>query len=121
MQPTNVKFLRDLAKCYTTMNKYEDACSNLLVALEQNELDPKVIYELGLNYFADKKYKKTTAFLKKALQFNPDPTYICNIYYHLGLAYCRLEKFEKSIFPFSICIDRDPSNMSFIHERAKAY
>ena len=121
MEPKNVKFLRDLAKCYFAMNKYEDACNNLLIALEQNEFDPKVIFELGLYYFSDKKYKKTTSYLKRALLCDPDNTYISSIYYHIALAYCRLEKFEKAIFPFSRCIERDPTNIMYIHERAKAY
>jgi tetratricopeptide (TPR) repeat protein len=48
-------------------------------------------------------------------------TYECEIYYHTGLAYCRVEKFEKAIFPFTFCITRIPINISYIHERAKAY
>ena len=40
---------------------------------------------------------------------------------HLGLCYCRLEKFEKAIFPFSKCIERIPSDIRYIHERAKTY
>ena len=47
-------------------------------------------------------------------------TYEADIYYHLGLAYCRLQKFEKSIFPYSRCIERIPSDLRYIHERAKA-
>ena len=39
----------------------------------------------------------------------------------MGLAYCRLEKFEKAIFPYSKCIERLPTNMTYVHERAKAY
>lgn len=48
-------------------------------------------------------------------------TYEADIYYHLGLAYCRLQKFEKSIFPYSRCIEKIPSDLRYIHERAKAY
>lgn len=48
-------------------------------------------------------------------------TYEADIYYHLGLAYCRLQKFEKSIFPYRQCILKIPSDLRYIHERAKAY
>ena len=48
-------------------------------------------------------------------------TYESDIYYHLGLAYCRLEKFEKAIFPFTKCVERTPSDLRYIHERAKAF
>ena len=76
---------------------------------------------MGITYFAFKKYKKCIATMKAALQCKPFMTYEADIYYHLGLAYCRLEKFEKSIFPFSRCIERIPSDLRYIHERAKAY
>jgi len=47
--------------------------------------------------------------------------YEADIYYHIGLAYCNVQKFEKSIWPFSRCITRVPSDIRYIHERAKAY
>ncbi len=39
----------------------------------------------------------------------------------MGLAYCRVEKFEKAIFPFSRCVEKIPTDIRFVHERAKAY
>ena len=59
--------------------------------------------------------------MKQALKFKPFMTYEADIYYHLGLAYCRLQKFEKSIYPYSRCIEKIPSDLRYIHERAKAY
>ena len=59
--------------------------------------------------------------MKLALKFKPFMTYEADIYYHLGLAYCRLQKFEKSIYPYSRCIEKIPSDLRYIHERAKAY
>jgi tetratricopeptide (TPR) repeat protein len=44
-----------------------------------------------------------------------------DIYYHIGLAYCNIEKFEKSIYPYGKCIELVPSEIDYIHERAKAY
>jgi len=51
----------------------------------------------------------------------PFVSYEPDIYYHIGLAYCNLEKFEKSIYPYSRCIEQIPSETKYIHERAKAY
>lgn len=51
----------------------------------------------------------------------PFSSYEADIYYHIGLAYCMVEKFEKAIYPFSKCIDLDPSEINYLHERAKAY
>jgi hypothetical protein len=28
-------------------------------------------------------------------------SYTSDVYYHIGLAYCMIEKFEKSIYPFT--------------------
>lgn len=120
-EPSNIKFRRDLARCQAAMQMEDAACGSLLTALEINEFDPLVLYELGLYYFADKKYKKATKFLKHSLHCHPDPMWINNTYYHIGLAYARLQKFEKSIFPFTKCIERDPGNIQYMHERAKAY
>lgn len=59
--------------------------------------------------------------MKSALSNEPFVTYEPDIYYHVGLAYCREEKFEKAIFPLTKCIDRIPQNVQYVHERAKAY
>jgi tetratricopeptide (TPR) repeat protein len=117
----NVSFYKNIAQCYSDMNKYNEAISYLETALEENEDDPQVLYKLGLAFFADKKYKKSIKTLKKALKNKPYYTYEPDVFYHIGLAYCRLEKFEKSIFPYSRCIERVPTEVIYIHERAKAY
>lgn len=59
--------------------------------------------------------------MKLALKNKPFLTFESDIYYHLGLAYCRVEKFEKSVWPFSRCIERIPTDIRYLHERAKAY
>jgi len=59
--------------------------------------------------------------MKLALQNKPFLTYESDIFYHLGLAYCRVEKFEKAIFPYGRCVERIPTDVRYIHERAKAY
>jgi tetratricopeptide (TPR) repeat protein len=51
----------------------------------------------------------------------PQPEYEADIYYHIGLGYARVEKFEKSIFPFTACIERNAEDIRYIHERAKSY
>jgi len=97
------------------------SADDLNAALKVNECDPQVLYKLGLTYFADKKYKKCIKTLKSALKNNPFLTYEADIYYHIGLAYSRVQKFEKSIWPFSRCIERLPADIRYLHERAKSY
>lgn len=119
-QPDNVKFIRDQARCFNAMRKYDMACECLLKALALNEFDPTVLYELGLYSYADAKYNKVTHYLKRALKCDPDAHVTTSIFYHIGLAYARLQQFEKAIFPFTRCIEKDPS-IVFVHERAKAF
>ena len=116
-----VEFLKHRAQCYYDMGDFERSIADLTRGLSCNSKDPQVLYKLGLTYFADKKYKKCTQRMKEALKHRPFLTYEADIYYHLGLAYCRMEKFEKAIFPYSRCIDRIPSDLRYVHERAKAY
>jgi len=59
--------------------------------------------------------------LKEALINKPDIKYEADIYYHIGLAYCNVQKFEKSIYPYSRCIEINSAEIAYIHERAKAY
>ena len=59
--------------------------------------------------------------MKEALKHKPFPSYEPDIFYHIGLAYCIQEKFEKAIYPFTQAIEMIPSEIRYIHERAKAY
>ena len=116
-----IDFLKNRAQCYFEMGQYENAIADLDSALEQDPKDPQALYKQGLTYFRFEKYKKCIKTMKEALKNKPFITYESDIFYHLGLAYCRLQKFEKSIFPFSRCVERIPTEICFIHERAKAY
>ena len=77
--------------------------------------------KLGLAYYAFEKYRRCIKYLKQALKNKPYVTYEADILYHIGLSYCNLEKFEKSIYPYARCIEMIPSEIRYIHERAKAY
>ena len=120
-KPNKVEFLKNRAQCYFDMREYQKTIEDLNTALSVNSNDPQVLYKQGIAYFAFTKYKKCIKTMKLALQCKPYMTYEPDIFYHLGLAYCRLQKFEKSIFPYSRCIEKIPSDLRYIHERAKAY
>lgn len=115
-----MRFYRDHAKCLHAMSKHQAACESLLKALAINEFDPVVLFELGLYSYADCKYKMVTHYLKRALRCSPPANNVTSIYFHIGLAYARLQLFEKAIFPFTKCVDSD-SSVVFLHERAKAF
>ena len=121
MKENNVEFLKNRAQCRFDNLEYQLAIEDLDRALTVNAKDPQVLYKQGIAYFAFKKYKRCIKTMKRALQEKPYMTYEADIFYHLGLAYCRLQKFEKSIYPYSRCIEKIPSDLRYIHERAKAY
>ena len=115
------------AKTYFKQRNYAASIKDLETALHFCEktsdevITTQLLYQLGKTYFASKQYRKCLKRLKLALHGSPYPSYEPDIYYHIGLAYARLEKFEKSIFPFTRCIERIPTDITYIHERAKAY
>lgn len=99
--------------------------------LEISPTDSRILYRVGLAHYANgdlkhgeeryKEFKLAIKILKLALQHSPLPSCISDIYYHVGLSYCFLQKYEKSIFPFSKSIELQSSDMRYYHERAKAY
>ena len=97
-EPENLEYLQNRADCYIAMGDYESAIKDLRTGLQYNKNNPRVLFKLGSVYFAAKNYKKCTTIMKESLKNRPFLTYEPDIYYYMGLAYCRLEKFEKAIF-----------------------
>lgn len=118
---TNTDFLMHRAHCYYDQKHYDKAIHDLLKGLSIVNYDPMLYYRLGITYYADKQYKQAIKSLKQSLLNKPYQSYEPDIYYNIGLAYCNLEKYEKSIYPFSKSIEMVPSEINYIHERAKAY
>ena len=99
---TNLEFLMSRSQCYYDLKLFTDCIKDLNTALQIDDNNSRVLYLLGLAYYAFEKYKKCIKTLKAALQNRPFASYEADIYYHIGLAYCNQEKFEKSIYPFSV-------------------
>ena len=141
----NSNYFRNRAKCHIEQKKYQEGITDLLEADKISTGDPQILYELGITFFFDTRYRKCLKFLKLALKTEHAPnvayvddvnskelreklnmssgphlSYLADVYYHIGLSYARLEKFEKSIFPLSKCIEYNPNDIRYIHERAKA-
>ena len=49
-----------------------------------------MLFKLGTVHFEAENYKKCTTVMKEALKNRPFLTYEPDIYYKMGLAYCRL-------------------------------
>ena len=108
-------------QCFYDQLLYDQAIKDMETALKISATDPQVLYKLGLAYYSHKKFRRAIRTFKNSLKNKPFLTYESDIYYHIGLAYANLEKFEKSIYPFTQCIDMIPSDIRYIHERAKAF
>lgn len=105
MDETSTNFLLHRAQCYFDQEIYDKSIEDLNLGLEISKQDPQLYYKLGLSLYAAEDYKKAVKSLKIALNNKPFISYEADIYYHVGLAYCRQEKFEKAIYPFTKCID----------------
>lgn len=120
MDKTSTEFLINRSLCYYDMKKFDKSIQDLQDSLKLSQNNPKILYQLGISYYADKQFKESIKMMKHSLMNGPEMSYEADIYYHIGLAYCQLERFEKSIFPFTKCIDLIPSDFKYFHERAKA-
>mmetsp|Transcript_12096 Transcript_12096/g.13616 ORF Transcript_12096/g.13616 Transcript_12096/m.13616 type:complete len:221 (+) Transcript_12096:178-840(+) len=126
---TNVQFLMNRAQLHYELEQYTESILDLEGALAVDEHDPKILYKLGLSYYAFEKYKRCIKTLKRSLKciniLNNSGvhnfTYESDIYYHIGIAYSNLERFEEAIYPLTRAIELIPSDIRYIHERAKAY
>ncbi len=94
--------------CYFILKNYKEAIQDLDSALLISPKDPQLFYKLGLAYYRQPNYKRCIKTLKKALKNNPFVSYECDIYYHIALAYANLDKFERSLYPFTKV--RNPSS-----------
>lgn len=121
MDDTNTDFLMHRSQCYYDQKKYDNAIADLETGLSISPNDPLLFYQLGLSFYADEQYKNAVRAFKNALLNKPMVSHEPDIYYHIGLSYCNVEKYEKAIYPFTRCIEQAPSEIKYIHERAKAY
>lgn len=103
------------------MKLFDECIKDLENAVKLNDSDPYILYRIGRSYFASGKYKKCMKYFKNSLKHKPFFTYECKIYYYIALAYCRVEKFEKAIYPLTFCVNKNPLKLNYVHERAKAY
>mmetsp|Transcript_33519 Transcript_33519/g.24582 ORF Transcript_33519/g.24582 Transcript_33519/m.24582 type:complete len:218 (-) Transcript_33519:73-726(-) len=121
MFPDNKKFLLDRSTVFFVQHHYKDSITDLEAALQISPKDPQVLYKLGLSYYRLPNFKRCIKILKKSLKNSPFVSYEADIYYHIGLAYSQLGKYERSIYPFSKAIELIPSDVRYLHERAKSY
>ena len=71
-------------------------------------------------YYKNKDYIDAIKDLQKSLLYKPNRNIQSDIYYHIGIAYSNLEKYEEAVEPLSKAIEFEPVPKYF-HERAKCH
>ena len=105
MSPDQHEFLLQRSTLYLELKEYDRTIEDLTKALTMKPNDPYILYRKGVSFYLNKKFKKALKYLHKALAVGPYPTYISDIYYHIGISYSYLEEFSLSIEPLSRAIE----------------
>ena len=88
--PENEEFLIQRSNIFVDTTRYQEAIQDLTVALSKKKNDPQVFYKRGLAYYQNQEYVKAIKDLNSAFENNPYPSYVADIYYHLGISYANL-------------------------------
>jgi len=99
----NSEFWSNRAQAYYKSGNYDLAYADFSIALKLDPEDTMAYYNVGMCLFETKKYKEAIDMLKMSLR--REEKCFCemraNVYYHIGIAYCRRDKYEKAIYPLS--------------------
>lgn len=119
----NIEYLFNRAQCYFDLQRYESAVRDLTKALEAESNEPKLYYLRGLAQYELKNYRGSIQDLKRSLRIRNNASYSHDCYYHIGIAYCNIGKYTKSIPAFTQAIECSGHQEIpvYYHERAKAY
>ncbi|ETV85962.1 hypothetical protein, variant 1 [Aphanomyces astaci] len=111
------------AQCYMDTTQFEAAHGDLKVALRLAPNDPRLLYFAGLALFQLKSYHESLAKLTLALKYTPPESYLCDLYYHIGLGHANVNAHMLAVEAFTWAIDRTTQRqdkIKYLHERAKA-
>lgn len=95
----------------TWLNNFNRRKAHLKFLQEQiiNQYNAKARLELGLNQLRRGNYKKAIAFLEEAKKIEADNS---EIYYYLGIAYCKANKTSQAITEFKSALNLKKDNLS---------
>lgn len=129
----NVEYLFNRSQCFFDMQQYDNAANDLTKAIRLESKEAKYVallyyhfrlyYLRGLSNYEMKKYKDSIKDLKKALKLKQASAFAHDCYYHIGIAYCNLQKHESAVPAFTRAIENNKDNeiAMYYHERAKTF
>lgn len=120
--PQNTLFLSNRAQCLFEQGLYDRAEADLSRALALDFKDPQLLYKRGITRYAQRRYADAIADLKAALDNEPFPGHLADIFYHLGVSYANLGKHALAVSAYDQAVRRSTgaSKPHYFHERAKS-
>lgn len=105
--------------CYFARNE-KLAMSALEKCEQQNPNDPYVMFYLSLSNKRLANYEDAEIYMNYAIELSI-PTYLSEMYHHLGQIYGQQRKFKESIAALKKAVDYDPENYEVLFEIATTY
>lgn len=102
------------------LKSYESTIQDLSAALKLKPKDPFILYQRGLCFYQEGNYPKALSNLSKSLRFDPDVSYIADVYYHQALGNAWMGNYADCLLPLTQAIAVNPFEAVYYHERAKA-
>ncbi|MBA7525648.1 Beta-barrel assembly-enhancing protease [subsurface metagenome] len=98
-----------LAFCHLRIGHYDKAESLFKKALELDDQNATINFDLGMFYKNQGQYKKALEYLIKASKLGPNDDFV---WFMLGHAYQKLEMSDEAIETYEIAVDLNPRNDS---------
>lgn len=107
-----------IARSFIDNCKEDLAIKYLLIAYETNRNNLLILYELALCYEHLGYHHKSIVFLHQFLEIDP---FAENIWFAVGVAYAKLERFEKAFEAFDYALALNDQYISAYHSKAELF
>lgn len=114
------KILLNYGVCLYFTGNENDAISVLGICANQVANDPYVLFYLSLCYKKLAEYEVAEAFMNAAIE-SATPSYLPDMYHHLGQIFGQQRKFEESVTALKKANELDPTNFEVLFEIATTY
>ena len=114
----NEEILRNIGKCYLSLNKYSDAEIYFKNALNIKKNNPDALFNIGLVRALSNDSKGSIHFLNKALEIKPS---FVECIYNLGLCYKNLGEYKKATEYYLKAININPKHFKSYNNLGVCY
>lgn len=112
--------LKNYGICLYFEKEEEQALKILDKCYMQTPNDPIVDFYMGASYKKLKQFPESAGFLELAIEV-ATPSYLAEIYHHLGQVYAATREFDKSIASYKKAMELDPEKKELLFEIATTY